>query len=85
MGVRPARAAARVVGERAAKTAFFDALLKKYVGPRWQRPKGFFPRLDEVIVYAIAIERMTGKETALPAAQSRWPALDRTKSPHARP
>ncbi len=51
----------------------------------WSRPKGFFPRLDEVTVYAIAIERMTGKETALPPAQGRWPALDRTKRPDARP
>jgi uncharacterized protein len=74
-----------VVDERAAKTAFFEALMDKYGDPGWSRPKGFFPRLDEVTVYAIAIERMTGKETALPPAQDRWPALDRTKSPHARP
>jgi uncharacterized protein len=75
----------RLVGERALKTAFFDALMDKYGDPGWQRPKSFFPRLDEVTVYAIAIERMTGKETALPAAQSRWPAVDKTKSPNARP
>ena len=59
--------------------------MDKYGDPGWQRPKGFFPRLDEVTVYAIAIERMTGKDTALPPAQSRWPAVDRTKSRHARP
>jgi uncharacterized protein len=75
----------RVVEERASKTAFFDGLMDKYGDPAWQRPKGFFPRLDEVTVYAIAVERMTGKETALPAAQNRWPALDRTQSPNARP
>jgi nitroimidazol reductase NimA-like FMN-containing flavoprotein (pyridoxamine 5'-phosphate oxidase superfamily) len=75
----------RIVDEPAWKTAFFAALMDKYADPRWERPKGFFPRLDEVTVYAIAIERMTGKETALPAAESRWPAMDRTKSPHARP
>jgi hypothetical protein len=27
---------------------------------------------------------MTGKETPLPAVAEQWPALDRTKSPHAR-
>lgn len=75
----------RIVGERAPKTAFFAALMEKYGDPGWQRPKSFFPRLDEVTVYAIAIERMTGKETALPAAQNRWPAVDNTKSPNARP
>jgi uncharacterized protein len=75
----------RIVGERASKTAFFDALMEKYGDPGWQRPKGFFPRLDEVTVYAIAIERMTGKETELPAAQSRSPAVDKSKSPNARP
>jgi nitroimidazol reductase NimA-like FMN-containing flavoprotein (pyridoxamine 5'-phosphate oxidase superfamily) len=75
----------RIVDERASKTAFFEALMDKYGDPGWQRPKSFFPRLDEVTVYAIAIERMTGKATALPAAQSRWPAVDKTKSPNARP
>ena len=55
------------------------------VPPLYVWMKGDFPRLDEVTVYAIAIERMTGKETALPAVQSRWPAVDKTKSPNARP
>jgi hypothetical protein len=32
-------------------------------------------------VYAIAVERMTGKETALPAPDKRWPAADFTRSP----
>jgi hypothetical protein len=38
-----------------------------------------------VTVYAISIERVTGKEVALPVAEQRWPALDRTKSPDAIP
>lgn len=75
----------RVVDDRASKAAFFDALMDKYGDPGWQRPRSFYPRLDEVTVYAIAIERMTGKETTLPAAANRWPAADNTKSPHARP
>ena len=34
-------------------------------------------------VYAIAVERMTGKETPLPAVSQQWPARDNTKSPDA--
>jgi nitroimidazol reductase NimA-like FMN-containing flavoprotein (pyridoxamine 5'-phosphate oxidase superfamily) len=75
----------RVVEERERKEAFFAALMGKYGDPSWGRPKGFFPRLDQVTVYAIAIERMTGKETALPAMEGRWPAVDHTKSPDAVP
>ncbi|MBK8740929.1 MAG: pyridoxamine 5'-phosphate oxidase family protein [Betaproteobacteria bacterium] len=75
----------RVVEDRRQKEAFFDALMGKYGDPGWDRPKGFFPRLDEVTVYAIAIERMTGKETALPSMENRWPTVDNTKSPDAVP
>jgi len=75
----------RIVSERAGKQAFFEALMAKYADPAWARPAAFFPRLDEVTVYAIAVERLTGKETALPAMDSRWPAVDNTKSPDARP
>jgi hypothetical protein len=46
-----------------------------------ERPKDFFPRSDQITLYAIAIERMTGKETPLPELSDRWPAKDRTKSP----
>jgi len=59
--------------------------MAKYGTPDRDRPKGFFPRIDEVTVYAIAIDRITGKELALPAVSERWPALDRTKSPDAHP
>jgi uncharacterized protein len=61
---------------------FFDALMEKYGDPGWSRPKGFYPRLDQVTVYAIAIERKTGKATPLPAVQNRWPAADNTKTPN---
>jgi hypothetical protein len=53
--------------------------------PQRTRPQGFFPRLDQVTVYAMTIERMTGKKTVLPALEEQWPAVDRTKSPNARP
>jgi nitroimidazol reductase NimA-like FMN-containing flavoprotein (pyridoxamine 5'-phosphate oxidase superfamily) len=75
----------RVVDDRPQKESFFTALMKKYANPAWDRPKSFFPRLDQVTVYAVAIERLTGKETALPAVRDRWPALDMTKSPDATP
>jgi uncharacterized protein len=71
----------RIIEERAQKQAFFEAFMTKYADSRWDRPKSLFPRLDQVTVYALRIERMTGKETPLPAAENQWPALDRTKSP----
>jgi len=73
-----------VIGDLSVKQQFFEALMAKYGTPDRDRPKGFFPRIDEVTVYAIAIDRITGKELALPAISERWPALDRTKSPGAR-
>jgi uncharacterized protein len=75
----------RIVEAQAAKARFFDALLAKYGTGVPGRPKGFYPRLDEVTVYAIDIERITGKHCPLPPAAEQWPALDRTKSPNARP
>lgn len=75
----------RVVEDRERKAAFCDALLAKYGDPGWKRPEGFYPRLDQITVYAIAIERLSGKHTPLPAAQDRWPAADYTKTPNAKP
>jgi uncharacterized protein len=75
----------RVVEELAARQRFFNALMAKYAKPDWERPKGFYPRIDQITLYAIAIERLSGKETPLPEASKRWPAVDHTKSPDARP
>jgi nitroimidazol reductase NimA-like FMN-containing flavoprotein (pyridoxamine 5'-phosphate oxidase superfamily) len=75
----------RVVDEMEAKQQFFEALMRKYARSEWDRPKGFFPRLDQITLYAIAVERMTGKETPLPQVSEQWPTLDRTKTPNARP
>lgn len=74
----------RVVEELAAKRRFCDALMAKYANKEWERPKGFYPRIDLITVYAIAIERISGKETPLPAPSERWPAVDHTKTPNAR-
>ncbi|MEA2825090.1 MAG: uncharacterized protein QOF03_1572 [Alphaproteobacteria bacterium] len=80
----------RVVEELETKQRFFEMLMAKYAKSDWTegelgRPKGFFPRIDQITLYAIAIERMTGKETPLPDMSERWPATDRTKTPNARP
>ena len=75
----------RIVDDKEQKAAFFDALMKKYASRDVGRAKSFYPRLDQVTVYAIAIERMTGKETLLPTLENQWPATDNTKSPHAKP
>jgi uncharacterized protein len=73
----------RVVEEAASKTRFFAELMRKYGDAAWERPRGFYPRLQDITLYAIDIERLTGKETPLPEVSKRWPALDRTKSPGA--
>ncbi len=75
----------RIVDNRAAKQRFFEAFMAKYRKSDEARPKGFFPRIDVVTVYAITVERMTGKETPLPAVADQWPAKDQTKTPNARP
>lgn len=80
----------RIVEDRDAKQRFCEALIAKYARPEWdepaaKRPRGFFPRLDQITVYAIAPERITGKENALPAPEARWPAQDMTKTPKAKP
>jgi nitroimidazol reductase NimA-like FMN-containing flavoprotein (pyridoxamine 5'-phosphate oxidase superfamily) len=75
----------RVVEDLPTRRRFFDALMAKYAKKDWERPKGFYPRIDQITLYAIAVERLTGKETPLPEASQRWPAVDRTKSPNARP
>jgi nitroimidazol reductase NimA-like FMN-containing flavoprotein (pyridoxamine 5'-phosphate oxidase superfamily) len=77
--------AVRIIEDAAAKARFFDAFMAKYGKPESGRPQHFYPRLDDVTVYAITPERVTGKETPLPAVAEQWPARDRTKSPHAKP
>jgi nitroimidazol reductase NimA-like FMN-containing flavoprotein (pyridoxamine 5'-phosphate oxidase superfamily) len=74
-----------IIDDRTRKSRFFDALMAKYHGNDSTRPKGFYPRLDGVTVYALAAERITGKEQRLPAAAAQWPASDNTMSPAASP
>lgn len=66
------------------KQRFCEWLMSKYGKPDWGRPENFFPRLDQIAVYAITIHRLTGKQIVLPTQSQQWPAFDRTKSPGAR-
>jgi nitroimidazol reductase NimA-like FMN-containing flavoprotein (pyridoxamine 5'-phosphate oxidase superfamily) len=75
----------RVVEDGALKQRFFEALMQKYAKTEWERPKGFFPRIEQITLYAIAPERITGKATPLPGISEQWPAMDRTMTPNARP
>jgi nitroimidazol reductase NimA-like FMN-containing flavoprotein (pyridoxamine 5'-phosphate oxidase superfamily) len=73
----------RIDNEAAGKARFFDRFMAKYADPKLQRPKSFYPRLDMVTVYAIEIERMTGKRGPLLAVGDQWPSRNMTKSPGA--
>jgi uncharacterized protein len=73
----------RTIENREVKQRFCEALMAKYGKAETKRPKGFFPRLDAITVYAITVERMTGKEQPLPPLSEQWPAKDRTKTPNA--
>ena len=72
-----------VVEDEGQKTRFCEALMRKYHPADLDRPKGFFPRLAAITVYAIEIERLTGKLCDLPAAAELWPAADRSATPNA--
>ena len=74
-----------IVEDPARKARFFDGLMAKYYGDDPTRPKSFYPRLDAVTVYALSVERITGKEQVLPAKETQWPASDHTKSPGVSP
>ena len=75
----------RITEDSAEKALFFDGLMAKYYGDDPDRPKGFYPRLNDVTVYAVQPERLTGKTTRLPVRESLWPLVDRTMSPKAVP
>jgi uncharacterized protein len=71
--------------DRTARILFFDRLMAKYSDPKLERPKGFYPRLDHITLYALTIEHVTGKHQPLPMVSEQWPTLNRTKSPGAVP
>ncbi|WP_374653503.1 pyridoxamine 5'-phosphate oxidase family protein [Dongia sp.] len=66
--------------------AFFSAFLTKYAPKEsWGREIGSFPRLAGPIVYAIRPEIVTGKFSALPGVEERWPSQNNTLSPNWKP
>ena len=73
----------RIAEDTATKQRFCERLMEKYGKPNSIRPKNFFPRLDVISVYAMSVERMTGKQLLMPELSEQWPAKDRTKTPHA--
>lgn len=75
----------RIVDARDAKQTFCERLMAKYRKGLPQRPEGFFPRLNQITVYAITPERMTGKELVAPESGEQWPAKDSTRTPNAVP
>jgi uncharacterized protein len=75
----------RIEEDRVARMQFFDRLMAKYSDPKLKRPKSFYPRLDHITLYALAIEQITGKHQPLPMVSELWPASNRTKSPGATP
>jgi nitroimidazol reductase NimA-like FMN-containing flavoprotein (pyridoxamine 5'-phosphate oxidase superfamily) len=74
-----------VVDDPAIKQRFFRALMAKYRSVGAPRPKDFFPRIDHIALYQLAIDRISGKEIVLPDIAGQWPAIDRSKTPTARP
>jgi uncharacterized protein len=74
-----------IIDDRARKSLFFATLMDKYHGNDATRPKSFYPRLDGVTVYALSVERITGKQQRLPSIAAQWPAADHTMSPGASP
>ena len=75
----------RIEDDPAEKARFFDRFMAKYADPAWDRPKSFYPRLNDVTVYCIEPERITGKKGPLLPVAEQWPAQNRTKSPGAVP
>jgi uncharacterized protein len=74
-----------VADDVATRQWFCERLMQKYGKPDSIRPRNFFPRLDVITVYAMHVERMTGKQRLLPELSEQWPAKDRTRTPDARP
>lgn len=56
----------RDIEDRNEKTRFCNELMAKYATRVPERPQGVFPRLDQIRVYAISIERISGKQSSLP-------------------
>jgi nitroimidazol reductase NimA-like FMN-containing flavoprotein (pyridoxamine 5'-phosphate oxidase superfamily) len=72
----------RVLEDTTIKQRFFDALMAKYRTAGAPRPKSFYPRIDQITLYRLDVDRLTGKAIVLPDVSAQWPALDRSKTPN---
>lgn len=73
----------RTIDDTDESRRFLAAFMSKYSPDNLGRPKGFFPRLEHIAVYALRIDKLSGKRIHLPAVSDQWPAHDRSKSPGA--
>lgn len=63
----------RIVEDTKEKRRFYRAFMEKYApADSWGRPTDAFPRMHATCVYAITPERITGKQSMLPAMDARW-------------
>lgn len=60
----------KIIAQRAEKVAFFERFMAKYADPAWERPN-VWPLLDATTVYAVTVERITGKRRPVVIAE-RW-------------
>ena len=70
--------AVRIDDDPTRKQRFFDRLMAKYADPKWARAQSFYPRLNLVTVYAIEVERLSGKRCP------PWPIGGRRKTARSR-
>ncbi|MBX5465294.1 MAG: pyridoxamine 5'-phosphate oxidase family protein [Clostridia bacterium] len=73
----------RIVTSREEKIRFYERLMAKYADPAWERP-AVWPRLEATTVYAVRVEKVTGKRRPVQVAE-RWRHLfPQTPAPGAR-
>ncbi len=65
----------RTIQDLQIRQRFFTAFMSKYAPQEsWGREQNSFPRIDSTILYSIAPEVMTGKQTPYPVAEKIWRA-----------
>jgi len=67
-----------LVADRAEKLRILGLLMAKYADPSWERPDTW-PLLDQTAVFAVTVERVTGKRRPLTVAdpwRHQFPAAD---------
>ena len=73
------------IKENEAEKSSFSTCSSKNTLKQTAGQRSFYPRLQETIVYTIAIQSVVGKHQLLPMPMDLWPSRDSTRSPHAQP